>query len=170
MKSFRKLRYVTVLFAFILPVTWLTLPGLAYETSTAVADAATQTMQGPFYLDANEVECDNAQLHNPLSSTPELTCTEISITGMTLTYPFTSGHKMVMQSPGPVTGSDVKIDSPLLTDVTVGLENFTNKADLLVLAAGGTVKHLELKNVHNMKINRMEASHLNIPNLTMKMD
>ena len=60
---------------------------------------------------------------------------------------------LVLTSDGMVTATGVAIKTGLFKDISTGLQSFANKADLLVLAVGGTVKRLVMKNV-TLKVDR----------------
>jgi hypothetical protein len=68
------------------------------------------------------------------------------MTGFSLSHPF-YGVNLVLSSNGSVSATGVAIKTGLFQDVNTGLKSFANKADLLILAAGGTVPRLVMKNV-----------------------
>lgn len=66
---------------------------------------------------------------------------------------------------GTVTGSGVAIKTSIFQEITSALGSFTNKADLLILALGGTVHTLTMTNV-TLQIDRyIDAQSLTINGL-----
>jgi hypothetical protein len=102
---------------------------------------------GNYTLEATEIIGTNAHLNvlpDPLY--PTLTFTAATMNGFSLSHPFYS-TALLLSSNGTVTATGVAIKTSLFKDVNTALKSFVNKADLLVLAAGGTVKQLVMKNV-----------------------
>ncbi len=105
------------------------------------------TASGNYTLEATEIIGTNAHLNvlpDPLY--PTLTFTAATMNGFSLSHPFYS-TALLLSSNGTVMATGVAIKTSLLQDVSTALKSFVNKADLLVLAAGGTVKQLVMKNV-----------------------
>ncbi|BCL83246.1 hypothetical protein ccbrp13_57110 [Ktedonobacteria bacterium brp13] len=102
---------------------------------------------GNYTLEATEIIGTNAHLNylpDPLY--PTLTFTAATMNGFSLSHPFYS-TALLLSSNGTVTATGVAIKTSVLQDVSTALKSFVNKADLLVLATGGTVKQLVMKNV-----------------------
>jgi len=132
---------------------------------------------GNYTLEATEIIGTNAHLNylpDPLY--PTLTFTAATMNGFSLSHPFYS-TALLLSSNGTVTATGVAIQTSLFKDVSTALKSFVNKADLLVLAAGGTVKQLVMKNVtltvdHSLNTDTFAATsfHLaiitNLPQIT----
>ena len=71
-----------------------------------------------------------------------LSFASVSIDGMQLTH-----LSVTLRATGVVTGSGVAIKTSVFKDLVTALGSFTNKADLLLLLAGLTVKTLTMKHV-----------------------
>src|SRR5260370_13596311 len=108
---------------------------------------------GDYILKATESIGTDAHMHKfPDPSHPTLTFTATTITGFSLSHAF-YGMRLVLTSDGMVTATGVAIKTGLFKDINTGLQSFANKADLVVLAVGGTVKRLVMKNV-TLKVDR----------------
>lgn len=102
---------------------------------------------GDYILKATEIIGTDAHMNKfPDPSHPTLTFTATTITGFSLSHSF-YGMTLVLTSDGTVTATGVAIKTGLFKDISTGLQSFANKADLIVLAVGGTVKRLVMKNV-----------------------
>jgi hypothetical protein len=102
---------------------------------------------GDYILKATEIIGTDAHMNKfPDPSHPTLTFTATTITGFSLSHSF-YGMTLVLTSDGMVTATGVAIKTGLFKDINTGLQSFANKADLVVLAVGGTVKRLVMKNV-----------------------
>ncbi len=102
---------------------------------------------GDYILKATEIIGTDAHMNKfPDPSHPTLTFTATTITGFSLSHSF-YGMTLVLTSDGMVTATGVAIKTGLFKDISTGLQSFANKADLVVLAVGGTVKRLVMKNV-----------------------
>jgi hypothetical protein len=103
--------------------------------------------QGVYTLRATEIIGTNAHLKLlPNLLHPSLTFTATTIYGFSLSHAF-YGETLVISSGGVVTSGGTTIKTSVLSDIVTGLQSFANKADLLILAAGGTVRTLIMKNV-----------------------
>jgi hypothetical protein len=104
--------------------------------------------EGEVYtLRATEIIGTNAHLtYLPNLLYPALTFTASTIYGFNLSHPF-DGETLTISSGGVVTTTGTTIKTSILNDVVTGLQSFVDKADLLILAAGGTVKTLVMTNV-----------------------
>ncbi|GCE20122.1 hypothetical protein [Dictyobacter kobayashii] len=143
------------------------------------ANSATHGFEaaGNYTLEASEIIGTNAHLNllsDPLY--PTLTFTAATMSGFSLSHPFYS-TALLLSSNGTVTATGVAIKTSLFKDVGTALKSFANKADLLVLATGGTVGQLVMKNVnltvdHSLNTDTFAAAgfHLaittNLPNIT----
>jgi hypothetical protein len=102
---------------------------------------------GDYTLKATEIIGTDAYMNKfPDPLHPTLTFTATTITGFSLSHPF-YGVTLMLTSDGTVMATGVAIKTGLFKDISTALQSFVNKADLLVLAAGGTVKRLVMKNV-----------------------
>ena len=75
-----------------------------------------------------------------------MTFTASTIYGLQISRSF-SGVTITQSASGTTTATGVAIKTSILHDVVTGLSSFANKADLLILAAGGTVHTLVMTNV-----------------------
>ncbi|GHO70130.1 hypothetical protein KSC_090220 [Ktedonobacter sp. SOSP1-52] len=108
---------------------------------------------GDYTLEATEIIGTNAHMNSlPDPLHPTLTFSASTMTGFSLSHPF-YGVNLVLSSNGSVSATGVAIKTGLFQDVNTGLKSFANKADLLILAAGGTVPRLVMKNV-TLKVDR----------------
>ena len=73
---------------------------------------------------------------------PVLTFASVTIQGMKITH-----LSFVLSASGTVTGSGVAIKTSVFREFITALVSFTNKADLVVLLAGGTIHSLTMRNV-----------------------
>jgi len=78
----------------------------------------------------------------PDPSHPVLTMATVTITGLKITH-----LSLTLVANGTVTGSGAAIKTSLFTEISSALGSFANKADLLILAVGGTVPRLVMNNV-----------------------
>jgi hypothetical protein len=102
---------------------------------------------GNYILKATEIIGTDAHMSTlPDPFHPTLTFTATTITGFSLSHPF-YGMALLLTSNGTVTATGVAIKTGLFKDLHTALQSFVDKADLLILAAGGTVKRLVMKNV-----------------------
>jgi hypothetical protein len=112
-----------------------------------ISQARVFTAQGVYTLRATEIIGTNAHLKLlPNLLHPSLTFTATTIYGFSLSHAFYS-QTLVISSGGVVTSGGTTIKTSVLSDIVTGLQSFANKADLLILAAGGTVRTLIMKNV-----------------------
>jgi hypothetical protein len=111
------------------------------------------TASSVLILQATEIDGIDAHLSllpNPIY--PTLNFTSNIIYGMRLSQSL-SNLTLTLSASGVAVGNGVTIKTSVLSDLTTALGSFTDKADLLTLIAGGTVKHLVMKNV-TLKIDR----------------
>jgi hypothetical protein len=102
-----------------------------------------------FTLSATEIVGTNARLTLlPDLLHPVLTFASVTIQGMTITH-----LSFSLSASGTVTGSGVAIKTSVFQELASALGSFTNKADLLVLLAGGTVHTLTMTHV-SLQIDR----------------
>jgi hypothetical protein len=102
-----------------------------------------------FTMTATQIVGTNAHLSlapDPLH--PVLTFASVTIQGMKITH-----LSFVLSASGTVTGSGVAIKTSVFQEFVSALVSFTDKADLLVLLAGGTVPTLTMRNV-SLQIDR----------------
>lgn len=102
---------------------------------------------GDYTLTATQIVGTDAHLSllpDPIH--PTFTFTTTTISGFGLSHPF-SGTDVLLSADGPVSATGVAIKTSVFQDIGTALKSFANKADLLVLAAGGTVKNLVMTNV-----------------------
>ncbi len=118
-------------------------------------------------LRATEIDGTNAHLSilpDPLY--PTLKFTTNIIYGMRLSKSL-NNLTLTMSATGVAIGNGVTIKTSVFSDLVTALGSFTNKADLLILIAGGTVKHLVMKNV-TLKIDRyLDLNSLDAPGLQL---
>ncbi|GLV53563.1 hypothetical protein KDH_04160 [Dictyobacter sp. S3.2.2.5] len=150
--------------------------GIAVRTNahnTAQGFAAS----GDYTLEATQIIGTNAHLNllsDPLF--PTLTFSSATMEGFSLSHPFYS-TALLLSATGTVETTGVAIKTGLFRDIGTGLKSFANKADLLILAAGGTVPRLVMRNVtltvdHSLNTDTFAASgfHLvittDLPHLT----
>jgi len=118
-------------------------------------------------LQAAEIDGTNAHLSilpNPIY--PTLSFTANTIYGMRLSQSLSS-LTLTMSATGVAVGEGVTIKTSVLSDLTTALGSFVDKADLLTLIAGGTVKHLVMKNVtlnidKDLTLNSLDAPGLQL--------
>jgi len=79
---------------------------------------------------------------------PVLTFTTVTIQGMKITH-----LSQTLSASGTVTGRGAAIKTSVFQEFVSALSSFTDKADLLILLAGGTVHTLTMKNV-SLQIDR----------------
>lgn len=99
-------------------------------------------VNGAFTLTATLIVANNAHLDTADFLHPVLTFSSTSIQGLKIT-----SLAITLSATGTVTGSGVAIKTSVFRDLVTALSSFTNKADLLLLLAGVTVKTLTMKNV-----------------------
>ncbi|MBV9259556.1 MAG: hypothetical protein JO215_16190 [Ktedonobacteraceae bacterium] len=108
---------------------------------------------GVLTLQATEIDGTNAHLSifpDPIH--PTLQFTSNTIYGMRLSQSL-SNLTLTISATGVAVGNGVTIKTSVFSDLMTALGSFTNKADLLILIGGGTVKNLIMKNV-TLKIDR----------------
>lgn len=102
-----------------------------------------------FTMKATRIVATNAHLSllpDPLH--PVLTFTSATITGLAITH-----YSFTLNATGLATGTGISIKTSLFQDILTALGSFTDKADLLILATGGTVQTLTMTNV-SLQIDR----------------
>lgn len=99
-------------------------------------------VNGAFTLTATLIVAHNAHLDTSDFLHPVLSFSSTTIQGLKIT-----SLAITLSASGVVTGSGVAIKTSVFRDLVTALSSFTNKADLLLLLAGVTVKTLTMKNV-----------------------
>ncbi len=150
----------------VLPKTDTTRPMTTISYTTDLAAKPTIfTASSVLTLRASEIDGTNAHLSifpDPLH--PTLTFASNIIYGMRLSQPL-STLTLTMVATGVAVANGVTIKTSVLSDLTTAIGSFVNKADLLILVAGGTVKNLVMKNV-TLKIDRyLDLNSLNAQGL-----
>lgn len=100
------------------------------------------SVSGSFTFTASEIVGTNAHLDISDVLHPVLSFSSVTIEGMKLTH-----LSMTLSATGSVSGSGVAIKTSVFKDLVTALSSFTDKADLLKLLVGATVKTLTMKNV-----------------------
>lgn len=94
-------------------------------------------------MTATQIVGTNAHLNTLADpSHPILTFSSVTIQGLKITH-----LSFILTVSGTATGSGVAIKTSVFKEFVSGLVSFTNKADLVILLAGGTVPRLTMKNV-----------------------
>ncbi|HLG74809.1 MAG TPA: hypothetical protein VKX46_00260 [Ktedonobacteraceae bacterium] len=97
---------------------------------------------GPFTLTATQIVGTNAHLDLSDLGHPVFSFSAVTIQGMKL-----SSASMSLSASGAVNGTGVLIKTSIGDETATALISFANKADLLILIAGGTVPTLVMTNV-----------------------
>lgn len=100
------------------------------------------SLAGSFTLTASEIVGTDAHLDITDVLHPVLTFSAVTIQGMRLTH-----LSITLSATGTVSGSGVAIKTSVFHDLVTALSSFTDKADLLKLLVGATVKTLVMENV-----------------------
>ena len=100
------------------------------------------SMNGSFTLTATEIVGTDAHLDASDVQHPILTFSSVTIEGLKLTH-----LAITLSATGLVSGSGVAIKTSVFKDLMTALHSFTNKADLVLLLAGVTVKRLTMRDV-----------------------
>jgi hypothetical protein len=100
------------------------------------------SLAGSFTLTASEIVGTDAHLNITDVLHPVLTFSAVTIQGMRLTH-----LSITLSATGTVSGSGVAIKTSVFHDLVTALSSFTDKADLLKLLVGATVKTLVMENV-----------------------
>ncbi|HLZ58978.1 MAG TPA: hypothetical protein VKR06_18700, partial [Ktedonosporobacter sp.] len=127
-----------ILFSVLLPV--LVTAQAAHNTS--------QVPQGLFILKATRIDTTNARLQmlpDPLR--PIFSFETATLQNLQILAPANNGLTLVSSASGLTFATNVAIKTLTGYEIASALQSFTNKADLLVLALGGTVSHLSMVNV-----------------------
>ena len=112
-------------------------------TPTAAATKPPQlSLSGSFTLTATEIIGTNAHLDITDVLHPVLSFSAVTIEGMKLTH-----LSITLSATGSVSGSGVAIKTSVFKDLVTALSSFTDKADLLKLLVGATVKTLVMNHV-----------------------
>lgn len=117
--------------------------GTPRATPTPIGPPIHLAAANSFTMTATQIVGTNAHLNlapDPLH--PVLTFASVTIQGMKITH-----LTFVLSASGTVTGSGVAIKTSVFKEFISALVSFTNKADLLILLAGGTVRTLTMRNV-----------------------
>jgi len=136
-------------------------------TGTPTAPTPTPTVpqlsaSGSFTLTATKIVGTNAHLDETDLLHPVLTFSAVTIQGMKLT-----SLSLSLSAAGSVSGTGVSIKTSVFHELTTALGSFTNKADLLLLLAGQTVKTLTMTNV-TLQVDRyIEMQTLTVNGLTV---
>lgn len=102
-----------------------------------------------FTMTATQIVGTNAHLSlAPDARHPMLTFASVTIQGLKITH-----FSFILSASGTVIGSGVTIKTSVFQEFVSALVSFTNKADLLILLAGGTVHTLTMRNV-SLQIDR----------------
>ena len=120
------------------------------------------SLSGSFTLSATEIVGTNAHLSLADPLHPVLSFSSVTIEGMKLTH-----LSITLSASGTVTGSGAAIKTSILKEAGTALASFTDKADLLLLVAGVTVKKLTMKNVRLQVDRYIEMQSLNLNGLTV---
>lgn len=120
------------------------------------------SLSGSFTLSATEIVGTNAHLSLADPLHPVLSFSAVTIEGMKLTH-----LSITLSASGTVTGSGAAIKTSILKEAGTALASFTDKADLLLLVAGTTVKKLTMKNVRLQVDRYIEMQSLNLNGLTV---
>ncbi|MBE3566045.1 MAG: hypothetical protein IMW90_09985 [Thermogemmatispora sp.] len=116
-------------------------------TPTATPKPTILTAPNSIVLRASEIIGTNAHLSllpDPLH--PVLTFSSTTMSGLQISRDLGSVTITITAS-GTAVATGVSIKTSILQDIVTGLSSFANKADLLILAAGGTVPRLVMTNV-----------------------
>lgn len=103
---------------------------------------------GSFTLTASKIVGTNARLDKTDLGHPILSFSTVSIQDMKLAY-----ISITLSAAGSVFGSGAAIKTSVFQEFITALGSFTDKADLLILLAGGTVPTLMMTNV-TLKVDR----------------
>ena len=117
--------------------------GTPQATPTPIGPPIHLAAATSFTMTATQIVGTDAHLSlapDPLH--PVLTFASVTIQGMKITH-----LTFVLSASGTVTGSGVAIKTSVFKEFVSALVSFTNKADLLILLAGGTVHTLTMRNV-----------------------
>lgn len=118
-------------------------PSTLTATPTSTPPTGPQVaLKGAFTLTATEIVGTNAHLDLADVLHPVLSFSAVSIEGLKVTH-----QALTLSATGNVSGSGVAIKTSAFQDLVTALGSFTDKADLLLLLAGVTVKRLTMKNV-----------------------
>lgn len=123
--------------------------GTPQATSTPTRPPIHLAATTSFTMSAVQIVGTNARLN--LASDPRhpiLTFASVTIQGLRITH-----LSFVLSASGTATGSGVAIKTSVFQELVSALVSFTNKADLLILLAGGTVHTLTMRHV-SLQIDR----------------
>ncbi|WP_052887945.1 hypothetical protein [Thermogemmatispora carboxidivorans] len=116
-------------------------------TPTATPKPTILTAPNSIVLRASEIIGTNAHLSllpDPLH--PVLTFSSTTMSGLQISRDL-GNVTITITASGTAVATGVSIKTSILQDIVTGLSSFANKADLLVLATGGTVPRLVMTNV-----------------------
>jgi hypothetical protein len=117
---------------------------------------------GSFTLSASKIVGTNARLSLADPLYPVLSFSVVTIQGMKLAY-----SAITLSAAGSVVGSGAAIKTSVFQEFITALGSFTNKADLLILLAGGTVRTLTMTNV-SLQVDRyVDMQSITINDLTV---
>jgi hypothetical protein len=103
---------------------------------------------GPFILKATHIDTTNAQLQTlPDITHPIFKFATASIQGLQILAPGPTGYILKITASSTSSATNVAIKTAIGYELETALASFDNKADLLILALGGTVPQLSMTNV-----------------------
>ena len=147
------------------PVSTLTTPALT-PTATAPGGQGQTLASGVYTLDATTIVATNAHLQLlPAPFNPVLTFATVSMQGMQLSRPIPGNATLTISADGTVTGMGIAIKTSVFHDLVTALSSFTDKADLLILVAGGTVPTLTMHNVHLLVDGYISSQTIQLPGM-----
>jgi hypothetical protein len=117
-------------------------PGRGPSPTPSTTPPPQFALAGSFTLTASEIVGTDAHLDITDVLHPVLTFSAVTIQGMRLTH-----LSLTLSATGTVSGSGVAIKTSVFHDLVTALSSFTDKADLLKLLVGATVKTLVMENV-----------------------
>jgi hypothetical protein len=103
---------------------------------------------GPFILKATRIDTTNAQLQTlPDITHPIFKFATATIQGLQILAPGPTGYTLKITASTQSNATNVAIKTTIGYELETALASFTNKADLITLALGGTVPQLSMTNV-----------------------
>jgi hypothetical protein len=103
---------------------------------------------GPFILKATHIDTTNAQLQTlPDITHPIFKFATATIQGLQILAPGPTGYTLKITASSTSRATNVAIKTAIGYELETALASFDNKADLLILALGGTVPQLSMTNV-----------------------
>lgn len=121
---------------------------------------------GTFTLLSDEIVGANAHLSLGADPThPVLTFASATMRNLTVSRPLGANTALTITADGSASGTELAIKTSLFSDLTTALGSFTDKADLLTLIAGGTVKQLTMLLVKLRVDGYVSAASMRLPAL-----